>query len=83
MKNLILVSALLMVGCSSIPPEVRQFIPEMSYSVDASSDPFGIISKGLQAFQTATGQPCPTANNKTRYRNDTDKGLSYKVDCTK
>jgi hypothetical protein len=76
------VLCLIATGCSSIPSEVRPFMPEVSYGVKTNSDPFGLVSYALQTVQTAVGQPCPTVNANSTYRNRSDKGIVYKVDCT-
>lgn len=78
----ILVLCLISTGCSSIPSDMRQFVPEVSYSIKTNSDPFGFVSYALQTVQTAAGQPCPTANTNSTYRNRSNGGIVYKVDCT-
>ena len=82
MKTILLVLISTMVGCANIPPEVREFMPEVSYGVKASSDPLGVVSRGLQVVQTAIGHPCPTANTDITYKHSTRRGIKYDVDCT-
>ena len=82
MKIGFLLSISLLFGCSSLPSEVRGLVPEMSYSVKASSDPLGLISRGLQLVQSTVGQPCPTTNTDSTYSQSTKRGIDYKVDCT-
>ena len=82
MKIFLLLPLVLLVGCSNIPPQVREFAPEVSYRVKADSDPFGVVSRGLQVVQSAVGEPCLTANTSSTYRQSTNRGIDYKVDCT-